>query len=170
MREPTRALLMVARDWHQRRELVTPWVFPPGSLKRAKVHTDIYTPQSLWAALRRAEKRAGIEHHPRRASHELRRLLAGEVNELTGNAKLAMDAIGDRDIRQAQRYLRPRQDALKAAFDRLDSQLRSKRQAKSPATGTGLLQTLTDNDLHSAPPGSRTQNLRIKSPLLCQLS
>jgi hypothetical protein len=95
-------------------------VFPPGSLKRAKVHTETYTPQSLWAALRRAESRAGIEHHERRASHGLRRLLAGEVNALTGNAKLAMDAIGDRDIKQAQRYLRPRQDELKAAFDRLD--------------------------------------------------
>jgi integrase len=69
MREPTRALLLVARAWHKTLELDTPWVFPPGSLKRAKVHTETFTPQSLWAALRRAERRAGIEHRERRASH-----------------------------------------------------------------------------------------------------
>ena len=75
-----------------------------------------------------------------------------------------MDAIGDRDIKQAQRYLRPRQDELKAAFDRLDERIRlpqvtSKRQANGPAVEAGPLLVVPYNDLENAPPGSRTQNL-----------
>lgn len=46
--------------------------------------------------------------------------MAGEVNARTGNAKLAMDAIGDRDIRQAERYLKPREDAVRDVFEAMD--------------------------------------------------
>lgn len=81
-----------------------------------------YTIQSLWSAITRAEERAGIEHAERRGGHGLRRLLAGEVAALTGDAKLAMDAIGDRDIRQADRYVKRRNDRLAQAFEQLDEQ------------------------------------------------
>ena len=38
----------------------------------------------------------------------------------TGNAKLAMDAIGDRDIRMADRYIKTREDALRETFEAMD--------------------------------------------------
>ena len=57
LRDPTRALLQVAQDWHRRLGFDSPWVFPaprrPGK---------VYTIQTLWWNLRAAERRAAIEH------------------------------------------------------------------------------------------------------------
>lgn len=90
-----------------------------------------------------SEERAGIPHRPRRGAHGLRRLLAGEVNARTGNAKLAMDAIGDRDIRMADRYLKPREDKIRETFEAMDAGNeqdgeagRSGRQGTKNAAGT----------------------------------
>ena len=90
----------------------------------------VYTIQTLWWNLRAAETRANIEHQPRRAGHGLRKLLAGEVNAATGDAMLAMLAIGDRDMKQALRYLKKRDRRMQSAFDELDAELSSKRQAE----------------------------------------
>ena len=49
------------------------------------------------------------------------RLLAGDINELTGDPALAMMAIGD-DIKQASRYIQKRDDRVREAFDQLDKQ------------------------------------------------
>jgi hypothetical protein len=44
----------------------------------------------------------------------------GEVHELTGDALLALQAIGDRDTKMVQRYLKTRHRRAADAFDRLD--------------------------------------------------
>jgi integrase len=116
--QPLRAASRAALDVAAQRRDGRAWVLPGFG----RGGDSPYTIQALWGALTRAEERVGIPHRPRRGAHGLRRLLAGEVNERTGNAKLAMDAIGDRDIRQAERYLRPRNDRLRAAFEAMDQE------------------------------------------------
>ena len=44
-------------------------------------------------------------------------MLAGDVLEATGDPLLALQAIGDADARQAQRYLKKRDDRTRKAFD-----------------------------------------------------
>lgn len=93
------------------------WVLPSGSKKNK---TPTYSPQSLWSALLKAEKRAGIPHMKGRGAHGLRRLLAGNVAALTGDAVLAMRSIGDTDVRMANRYLKNRPDRISEVFAQMD--------------------------------------------------
>jgi len=117
LRDGTLAVLELATA-HRRREAYTgPWVFWAAS---AKSEQPTYSQQSLWRALLEAEKRAGIAHERRRGAHGLRRLLAGDVNALTGDPMLALHAIGDTDIRQARRYLKERHDRVRDVFEELD--------------------------------------------------
>lgn len=113
MRPQTRAILEACRQ----RSGYSQWVFPAGN-KRNK--GSVYTAQSLWCALRSAERKAKVEHKRNRGAHGLRRLLAGEVMALTGNVKDAADAIGDRDLKVMQRYLVKREDRVRDVFRRLD--------------------------------------------------
>lgn len=117
MRRGTRQVLQVARFWADQLGVESEWVFPAA---RADNSEPVYSHQSLWHALRKAEKRAGLTKLAGRGAHGLRRMLAGDVWEETGDAKLAMDAIGDTDLRQMQNYLKDRPEKLKAAFDALD--------------------------------------------------
>lgn len=96
----------------------SPWVLPSGSSKNK---SETYSIQSLWAALRAAEIRAGVEYKRGRGAHGLRRMLAGDVSALTGDATLGMMAIGDTDIRMAGRYIQKRDDRMAEAFSRLDN-------------------------------------------------
>jgi integrase len=114
MRKPTRAVLELL--WEKAGRPASGWVFPA-----PRGSGDVYTIQSLWAGLRAAETAAGVERKKGRAGHGLRRMLAGDVAELTGNVKEALDAIGDSDIRQAERYIQRRGDRLRETFDRLDA-------------------------------------------------
>lgn len=114
LRQDARTALAVAECWTGG---VAGWVLP--GYNRSGTDTP-YTIQALWAALRRAEVASGVLRVPGRAGHGLRRLLAGEVNALTGDAKLALDAIGDRDMRMAARYLKPRQDRIAEVFAEMD--------------------------------------------------
>src|SRR6266849_257485 len=50
-------------------------------------------------ALRLAETRAGVVHRPYRGVHGFRRAVAGDVARSTGNLKLAMEYIGDTEVR-----------------------------------------------------------------------
>lgn len=99
-----RDALYVALGWsrHAKR---TSWVF---YLVRACSESP-YTVQGFWWMLRRAEDRAHIPHAPRGAAHRLRRMSAGNVLEITGNVADAMWWIGDTDLRQARKYLAPRE-------------------------------------------------------------
>jgi len=117
VRNLTRVALEVARFWREELDYTGPWVIPSGS---AKNRSETYSAQSLWSALCDAEKRAGIPHIKGRGAHGLRRLLAGNVAELTGDAVLAMNSIGDTDVRMASRYLKKRNDRIDDVFRRLD--------------------------------------------------
>lgn len=128
LRRGTVRALRVARDRAKADGYRGGWVLYVGSRKTKR---ETYSPQSLWRALREAEKRAGIPHRERRAAHGLRRLLAGEVNALTGNPVLAMRSIGDTDVRQASRYLKDREQEQRAAFRALD------RRGSEPSESTG---------------------------------
>jgi integrase len=94
------------------------WVLPSGSSKNT---SETYSIQSLWAALRAAEIRAGVEYKRGRGAHGLRRMLAGDVSALTGDATLGMMAIGDTDIRMAGRYIQKRDDRMAEVFTQLDA-------------------------------------------------
>jgi integrase len=117
LRSPTRAALAIARAHHVRMGITSDWVLPTAS---SKSKLEVYSAQSLWSALRRAEGRSGVATVDRRAAHGLRRLLAGEVNALTGDVTTAMHAIGDTDLRVMTRYLKKRDDRVESAFDGLD--------------------------------------------------
>jgi integrase len=114
LRKPVLELL--AHLWTHRAD--GEWVFP-ASRKDSK--SPVYSIQSLWLALVKAEKRAGITALKGRAGHGLRRMLAGDVAEVTGNATLGLQAIGDTDLRMAGRYVKKREDAMADAFERLDA-------------------------------------------------
>jgi hypothetical protein len=92
-----------------------------------------------------------LQHRARRAGHGLRRLLAGEVNALTGDAMLAMLSIGDRDIRQANRYLKKRDTRVRGAFDALDAQLSGKEQAQGGESETAAEATVVGEGLTELP-------------------
>jgi hypothetical protein len=68
-------------------------------------------------ALRVAKERRQI---PYRAMHGFRRAVAGDVLELTRDAKLALDWIGDVDLGMARRHLRPRDPRLEEAATAVD--------------------------------------------------
>jgi integrase len=117
LRPASRVALEHALAWREKHKRNDPWVFPAGSSKSTQ---PTYSIQSLWAALQRAERKAGIAHQARRGGHGLRRLLSGDVWEATGDAMLALRAIGDRDPRQMDRYLKDRDDRVDSAFAKLD--------------------------------------------------
>lgn len=90
----------------------TPWVLPGQN-----DGSEPYGYQALWRALRAAETRAGVEHRPYRALHGFRKMVAGNVADRTGDDRLAMEWIGDKDMKQARAYLRRRDERLQRAAD-----------------------------------------------------
>jgi len=132
MRDATREALRVAREWREKNEYDGPWIIPAGSSKNAN---SVYTIQSLWAALRSAQVRAGVELKPGRGGHGFRRTFAGDVNAETGDPALALLAIGDTDLRQANTYVQKRDERVKNAFDRLDSNAKTKAEAAAKDEG-----------------------------------
>lgn len=71
------------------------------------------------AALRKAETAAGVPYIKYRGAHGWRRMAAGNVLELTGNADLAMKWIGDKDPRIMSRYLKERDDQMAGVAEQL---------------------------------------------------
>jgi integrase len=143
MRYRTQVALAHALDKAVTEGYTGPWVFPKGS---EKGKGETYTAQSLWAALRSAEKAAGVVHRKGRAAHGLRRMLAGDVAASTNDPALALQAIGDTDMRMASRYLKPRDERLIAAFDDMD-------QARSAAEGSSVNRNATATDSETADEG-----------------
>jgi hypothetical protein len=91
-------------------------------------------------------------------------MVVGDLATATGSVMVARRAVGDQDARMARHYLKDRDDEMRRAF-----------RVRDRATVVPWSQALTFEEsqvieLLNAPPGSRTQNLGIKSPLLCQLS
>lgn len=137
LREGTREALVVARKWRETKKYRGEWVLFSGSKKNA---SETYSLQSLWTALRKAERRAGITHLTGRAGHGLRKMLAGDVAVMTGDALLAMNSIGDTDVRMAHTYLKKRPERIERVFRDLDDS-RSRTEA-SEATNDETTTTL----------------------------
>jgi integrase len=122
IRAGTSAALEIALQWRGAMDYEGPWVLPAGSSKNSG---NVYTIQSLWAALKAVEARSGVARLKQRGGHALRRQLAGDVNAATGDPALALLSIGDTDLRQANSYLKKRDSRVKAAFDRLDADVKA---------------------------------------------
>jgi hypothetical protein len=110
-----------ARWWRDKTGYSGPWVFfsldrRSGTRTHGNARPGVYRVQSFWAALVKAELRAGVVHRPFRAAHGLRRMVAGEVLARTGDPVLAMHYIGDTDLKTKtmKRYLKKREDPLRA--------------------------------------------------------
>ena len=138
----TRGILAVARCWREREGYTGDYVVFPGqspvqrSADRANPsRLEHYSIQSLTDQIHSAERLAKVEVVRFRATHGFRRGLVGDLAEETGDVQLALQAIGDKDIRMAQRYRnrRPRRiDALvKGRAERLIGEL--------PGVGAGGL-------------------------------
>jgi hypothetical protein len=109
--------------WRERDGYTGPWVFYSSHARKRVLGDDpraIYHPTALLRALRTAETRAGVTHRPYRRMHGFRRALAGDVARSTGNLKLAMEYIGDTDVRRAREYIQVRPDHLKEAASVMD--------------------------------------------------
>jgi integrase len=111
MREGSRKALEAALRYREG----SPWVLPA-----PRRPDSPYTIQTLWWMLREASRRAGVELRKGRAGHGLRRMLAGDVATMTGNAVLALQAIGDTSLQMAERYIQTRDKAVHEAFAQLD--------------------------------------------------
>lgn len=103
----------IALEWRERTGYDGPYLFPP---HRAGSRRDTYSVQSLLIHLHKAEKRAGVATLKGRGAHGLRRMVAGNMADLTKDALIAMHSIGDTDLRMANRYLKKRKDRLTDAF------------------------------------------------------
>lgn len=119
LRLATQIAIEIALEWRERVGYTGEWLLPPAQPSRNKGFT--YDQQSLWWAIRRAEERAGIEHREWRAGHGARRMVSGDVAELTGDMLLGLRAIGDTDPRRAVEYIKTRDDRMVDAFSRLDN-------------------------------------------------
>lgn len=117
LRKATVHALRIARDHARRMGVTSRYVL--WSPKRGR-EGEFYTAQSLWAALRGAERRAGVMHKPQRAAHGLRRKLVGDLADATGDTLLALRSVGDRDPRMAENYRKDRDEQVAGAFRKLD--------------------------------------------------
>jgi integrase len=120
MSENTRAVLERVLEERKREGCDSDWLFPASTPGQS----EPYDYQIVWWMLCRAELGAGIEHEPGRAAHGFRRLVAGDVAELTGNATLAMHVIGDKDPGQVKSYVKARGTAIKNALAVRDERLK----------------------------------------------
>ena len=123
IRDGARAALFTAWYWREQQGETGPWVFYSSwGLKKRKGREipGVYGAQALWKALRQAEAAAGVPSLPLRSVHGLRRMVAGQVLEETGDPVLAMQFIGDSDLRMVTKYLKRREDRLRAAAELLD--------------------------------------------------
>lgn len=126
------AALETAKYWRARCNYEGPWVLFAGGGNKpigSKVHGNArhgrklrteaqdtaYTYQAAWIKLVAAEQRAGVEHKPRRAFHGFRKMVAGNVTDRTGDDRLGMQYIGDRDMKQAKKYLKRRNSRMERA-------------------------------------------------------
>lgn len=124
------AALETARYWTQERQgrdftrqsarqraaraalAASPWVLPG--------HGDTTKPwgyQAAWKALKALETSAGVPHKAFRAWHGMRKMASGNVSDATGDARLGLEWIGDRDMSQAKSYLKQRADRMARAAD-----------------------------------------------------
>lgn len=120
MRDGALSAILTAQWWREREAYEGGWVFFSARLERRERLDQPYGVQALWRALQGAEERSGVRHRPLRALHGLRRMVAGDVLEETGDPKAAMDFIGDQDFRLMQKYLKKRDRRREDVARRMD--------------------------------------------------
>lgn len=135
----TRSALETARYWRAHDGYDGPFVFyTPRKAKNRHTRADApYTESAFIAGLHKAERRAGITQKERRASHGLRKMVAGDVAETTGDAKQAMDFIGDRDPKMMVKYLKRRKSRLVDAAKALNEFRNARKGANKVQTAGG---------------------------------
>jgi integrase len=116
IREETAHVLTVARSWRDHDGYRGPWVF----FSSHRNGVEPYRVQAFWRMLQEAEKAAGVVHRPYRAAHGFRKMVVGEITARTGNPVLALQFVGDRDLKLAQVYVKERLDALTETAALLD--------------------------------------------------
>lgn len=107
----TRGILAVAKRWRATEGYLGEYVLFPGKGGHPTKRPH-YSIQSLTDAIHRAEAVSGVEQVKWRAGHGFRRGLMGDIVDLTGDVTLALQAIGDRDLRMAQHYRSRRNDKI----------------------------------------------------------
>lgn len=117
LREGTISALRVSQHWQQKIGYTGPYVVPSARRHSTRPH---YTKQALAIALRKAEMRAGIDHKPGRGAHGMRRTVSHDVSAISGDPMLGLHAIGDSSAKMVTKYIRPRTDSIRDAFDALD--------------------------------------------------
>lgn len=142
----TRGILDVARHWAEEEGYKGEYVLFSGQNKnqRVAVGTNVtkkphYTLGSLTAAIHRAEKRGGVEKILWRAGHGFRRGLVGDLITETGDATLALHAIGDRDIKMLTHYHAKRRD-------KIDTAIQSRASKFSAQSGATKVQPKAENN------------------------
>lgn len=125
----TRGILDVARRWRETEGYAGDLVLFPGQTTKQRrgnsTKQDHYTIQSLTDAIHRAEERSGVETIRWRAGHGFRRGLVGDLIEATGDPTLALQAIGDRDLKMLKHYNSKRQGRVDAAIQQRAGKLES---------------------------------------------
>ena len=113
----TRGILDVAKRWRETLGYQGKYILftgqPAGGRHQSK--RGHYSIQTLTNQLHRAGERAGVPYIKGRAGHGLRRGLVGDLADESGDVMLALQAIGDRDVRMASRYRVRRNDKVDAA-------------------------------------------------------
>lgn len=142
LRAGTRAALAVAARW----TTGSRWVIP------APRADEPYSKQSLWWMLDQTCRRLGIVRARGQGAHSLRRMLAGDLNALTGNVALALQSIGDTSLQMASRYVQPRDDRIVEAFLTLDRNAAVIANENAPGDPEAdSANRATDNDLREEP-------------------
>jgi integrase len=121
----TQQIIDVARRWREKLGYTGPYVLFAGQAE-GRAHASqqgFYSIQSFTDTLHRAERRAGVETIRWRAGHGFRRGLVGDLADNSGDIMLALQAIGDRDVKMAPRYRVRRNDRVDAAVQKRAVQL-----------------------------------------------
>ena len=126
-----RSILDVARDWARKEGYTGPYVLFAGQAAGRKHPSQqaYYSIQTLTNHLHRAEARAGVPQIRWRAGHGFRRGLVGDLADSTGDVMLALQAIGDRDVRMAKNYRVRRNDKVAQAVEGRATRLMSSESA-----------------------------------------
>jgi integrase len=114
-----RSILQVAWAWRERLGYDGPYVLFSGKVGGGRKHEatrPYYSIQTLTNHIHNAERRAHIASKKWRAGHGFRRGLVGDVAEATHDIGLALQAIGDKDMRMAINYRVPRNDKIDIAI------------------------------------------------------
>lgn len=167
------AALATAHAWRVRAGYTGPWVLfagggnkPIGSpahgntrhgrKERTAAQDTAYTYQAAYRQLRLAEERAGVAHKPSRAFHGFRKMVAGHVSDRNSDDRLGMEFIGDRDMKQAKKYLKRRSSRMERAA--LSVETKAPEQTQKPDAST-VLEVSPANDYEKAPDSEGSQLL-----------